>query len=128
MLDTESRLLRHIVNIKMKMKNRSIKEIEHLLPKIKKHLQQTYKRKLESVILYGSFAKNKATKDSDIDIAIVLKGKVNPSKEIDKVNDFINNLEFEYDELITILPVSSSEIKNSIWPLYKSLKREGIQF
>ena len=112
----------------MKMKKRSISEIECLFPKIKKHLQKTYKRRLESVILYGSFAKNKATEDSDIDIAIILKGKVNPSKEIDKVNDFINNLEFEYDELITILPVSSNEIKNSIWPLYKSLKREGIQF
>ena len=87
-----------------------------------------YGNKLESVILYGSFAKNEATVDSDIDIAIILKGKLNPSKEIDKVNDFINNLEFEYDELITILPVSSNEIKNSIWPLYKSLKREGIQF
>ena len=111
----------------MKMKMKSIKEIEHFFPKIKRYLKKVYKNRLESVILYGSFAKNKATEDSDIDIAIILKGKVNPSKEIDKINNFINNIEFEYDELITILPVSSSEIKNSIWPLYKSLKREGIK-
>jgi len=110
------------------MKKRSLKEIEHFLPQIKRYLKRVYGNRLESVILYGSFAKNQATEDSDIDIAIILKGKVNTLKEMDKINDFINNIELEYDELITILPISSNEIKNSIWPLYKSLKKEGIQF
>ena len=34
------------------------------------------------IILYGSFARNSAGKDSDIDIAVVLRGEVDTVKEI----------------------------------------------
>ena len=107
-------------------KSRNIKDVSHLFPKIKEYLQKVYSDRLEAVIIYGSFAKNKATEDSDVDIAVILKGDVNPSVEIDRVNNFISDLGLEYNELITIFPVSLNEIKNSIWPLYKSLQRDGI--
>ncbi len=108
-------------------KNRNIKEIDHLFPKIKEYLRKVYGDKLEAIILYGSFAKNKATEDSDIDIAIILKEDINPSKEVDKINDFISDLGLEYDEFITLLPLSLQEVENSIWPLYRSLRKEGIR-
>lgn len=108
-------------------KNRGIKEIDHLFPKIKEYLRKVYGDKLEAIILYGSFAKNKATEDSDIDIAIILKEDINPSKEVDKINDFISDLGLEYNEFITILPLSLQEVENSIWPLYRSLHKEGIR-
>jgi len=108
-------------------KNRNIKEIDHLFPKIKEYLRKVYGDKLEAIILYGSFAKNKATEDSDIDIAIILKEDINPSKEVDKINDFISDLGLEYNEFITILPLSLQEVENSIWPLHRSLRKEGIR-
>ena len=107
-------------------KKRDIKDIEHLLPKIKEYLMKTYGGKLNSVILYGSFARDRATEDSDIDIAIILNGDVNPLKEIDRINDFISDIGLEHNELITILPISLKVIKNSIWPLYKSLEKDGV--
>lgn len=108
-------------------KKRSIKEINHLFPKIKEYLKKVYGDKLESIIIYGSFAKNKATEDSDIDIAIILKEDINPSKELARIDDFISDLGLEHDELITILPLSLQEVENSIWPLYRSLREEGMR-
>ena len=112
--------------MRLKTSKRGIKEIEYLLPKIKQHMVDTYGSRLESVVLFGSFAKNNATDDSDIDIAIVLKGKVNTSKEIDMVIDFISDGGLEYNELVSILPVSSDDVNASVWPLHKSLREEGV--
>ena len=110
-----------------KRRKRSIKEIEGLLAKIKEYLRKVYGERLEAIILYGSFPRNKATEDSDIDIALILKGDIDPLKEIDRVGDFISDIGLEHNELITIFPISSQEVKNSIWPLYKSLQKEGIR-
>ena len=107
-----------------KMK-RDINEITPLLTKIKEYLRKVYGKRLEAVVLYGSFAKSKATKNSDIDIALILKGDIDPIEEINRVSDFISDIGLEYNEFITILPLSSHEVKNSIWPLYKSLQKEA---
>ena len=37
------------------------------------------------IILYGSYARGSATEDSDIDLLIVLEGKVKPGEEIDRM-------------------------------------------
>jgi predicted nucleotidyltransferase len=103
------------------------KEIERLLPEIRKVLKKTYADRLIAVIIYGSFVRNKATKKSDIDIAVVLKGKVNKGKEIDTIYEVLYDLELETDELISVYPLSENELKNSVWPLYQHIKTEGIK-
>lgn len=45
---------------------RSLEDIKGLLKDIKAILENIYTGNLVSVILYGSFAKNNATEDSDI--------------------------------------------------------------
>jgi predicted nucleotidyltransferase len=79
------------------------------------------------IILYGSFAKNNATKESDIDIAVVLKGKVDKVKEIDRMGEVLYDLILETDELISVYPVSEDELNNSIWPLYHHIRTEGLK-
>jgi len=107
--------------------NRMIREIEHLLPQIKALLKNIYGDRLADIILYGSFAKNNATKESDIDIAVVLKGRVNKSREIDKIYDVLYDLMLETGELISIYPLSDEEIRDSTWPLYYYIKTDGIR-
>jgi len=107
--------------------NRMIKEIEHLLPQIRNILKKIYGDRLVDIILYGSFAKNNATKESDIDIAVVLKGRINKSIEIDKIYDMLYDLMLETGELISIYPLSTKEIINSTWPLYHYIRTEGIK-
>ena len=104
---------------------RTTRQIEHLLPRIRKILESIYGNTLVEVILYGSFARNTPTKDSDIDIAVVLKGKVNKAKEINKIYDAVYELMLETGELISVFPISEHEVGNSVWPLYHHIRTEG---
>ncbi|MCJ7458966.1 MAG: nucleotidyltransferase domain-containing protein [candidate division Zixibacteria bacterium] len=106
---------------------RSRKEIKPLLPQIRKLLERVYGNRLVDVFLYGSFAKGRANKESDIDIAVILKGKVNKGKEIDKICEVLYDLELDTGELISVYPLSENELENSIWPLYQHIKKEGIK-
>lgn len=109
----------------MKVK-RSMKEIKPILLEIKKLLKNIYDDRLTKIILYGSFARDEATIESDIDIAVVLKGRIDKIKEIDKIHDVIYPLTIEYGELISVNPMSEEEIKDVEWPLYYHIQNEGI--
>jgi len=106
---------------------RSLEDIKYILKDIKAVLENIYTGRLVSVILYGSFAKNKATEESDIDIAVVLKGTVDKIREIDRIHDSIYSLGLEHDELISVNPLSEEELKDTEWPLYYHIQREGIK-
>ena len=106
---------------------RRIKDVEHLLPKIKKIIEDIYGQRLVDIILYGSFARNGATQDSDIDIMITLKGDVDTIREMNRIHDDVYEIELESNELITVYPVAEEEFNNSIWPLYYHVKREGVK-
>jgi len=60
-----------------------------------------YKR-LNRVVLYGTYARGDATEDSDMDLLIVLEGKVIPGEEIDRMMDIVT--EIKYDVLIPVYP------------------------
>ncbi|MCK4224814.1 MAG: nucleotidyltransferase domain-containing protein [candidate division Zixibacteria bacterium] len=104
---------------------RTTRQIEHLLPRIREILKSIYGNTLVEVILYGSFARNTPNEDSDIDIAVVLKGKVNKAKEINKIYDAVYDLMLETGELISVFPISEHEVGNSVWPLYHHIRTEG---
>jgi len=109
----------------MKVK-RSTKEIKPILLEIKRKLSKIYADRLTKIILYGSFARDEATNESDIDVAVILKGKINKIKEIDKIHNIIYPLTIEYGELISVNPISEEEIKDIEWPLYYHIQNEGI--
>jgi len=106
---------------------RTIGEIEPLLPRIKKLLERIYGDRLVEVILYGSFAKSTPTEDSDIDVAVVLKGEVYKAKEIDTIYEVLYELMLETGEFISVFPLSEEEVGNSVWPLYHHIRTEGIK-
>lgn len=112
--------------LKMKAK-KEIKDIEDILTQIKKILKGVYSERLEDIILYGSYVSDTANEDSDIDIAVVLKGKVNKTEEIDRIYELLYDLMLETGELISVYPVSEEEIDNTVWPLYKHIRTVGVK-
>jgi predicted nucleotidyltransferase len=112
--------------LRMKIK-KDIEDIKEILVRIKEVLKDSYGERLKDVILYGSFVNNNATEDSDIDIAAVLKGKVDKTKEIDRIYELLYDLILETGELISVYPVSEKEINNIVWPLYKHIKTMGLK-
>lgn len=108
-------------------KDERLKKVKDILPRVKEVLLGIYGDRVVDVVLYGSFAKNAFTEDSDIDVAVVFKRKVNKAEEIDRIYDSLYDLELETEELISVNPISLEEFENSVWPLFYHIKTEGVR-
>lgn len=78
-------------------KRKTYKTIKEVATEFAKELQK--KIKVERIILFGSFAKGKAKKDSDLDLLIISRSfeKMNPWQRIDVLAKARKNYEFPMD-------------------------------
>ncbi len=100
--------------------------IDKIIKEFKAKIEFLYKDKFKEIILYGSWARGEATKDSDIDLVVVLKGEVNPVKELNKMIDIITNLNLKYNILLSIYPISEDNYANINSPLLINVRKEGL--
>lgn len=100
--------------------------IRDILKEFREELENLYQKRLKSIILYGSWARGDATEYSDIDLLIVLEGKVIPGKEIDKMIDIITEINLKHGVLISIYPVSEEDYSTINSPLLINVRREGV--
>ena len=100
--------------------------ISDILKEFREELENLYQKRLKSIILYGSWARGDATEYSDIDLLIVLEGKVIPGKEIDKMIDIITEINLKHGVLISIYPVSEEDYSTINSPLLINVRREGV--
>ncbi len=102
-------------------------KIKELIEEFKKEIENLYGKRLKQIILYGSHARGDFTEDSDIDLLIILKDKVIPGKEIDRMIDIITEINLKYGVLISVYPVSERDYKKVKSPLLLNVRREGVQ-
>ncbi len=102
-------------------------EIEQIIKEFKRQIAELYGQRLKKVVLYGSYARGQANDEhSDIDLAIVLAGTVDPCKEIDRMADIFTDLNLEHNVLIAVYPVSESDFNKIESPLLINVRKEGI--
>ena len=101
-------------------------EIKEVLKKLKEEIEKLYGKRFKNIVLYGSWARGEATDKSDIDVIVILKGKVIPGKEIDRMIDIITEINLEYSVLISVYPVSEYDYFTVNSPLLINVRREGI--
>lgn len=101
-------------------------EIKKILKEFREQIEDLYGKRLKDVILYGSWARGEATEESDIDMVIILEGKVVPGKEIDRMIDIITEINLKYGVLISVYPVSEEDYSATNSPLLINIRREGI--
>ncbi|UCE36178.1 MAG: nucleotidyltransferase domain-containing protein [Thermoplasmata archaeon] len=99
---------------------------EKILKEFKSQINGLYGNRLKEIILYGSWARGDATKDSDIDLIVVLKGSVEPGREIDRMIDIITDINLKYNVLISLYPVSDEDYVKLNSPLLMNARREGV--
>lgn len=79
------------------------------------------------IILYGSVARGDNTSESDVDIAMVIRG------ELDRITDkkltrAVTELDLKYDTVLSVIDVEEKHFrryKNKL-PFYMNIEREGI--
>lgn len=102
------------------------KNIKLILEAVKKKLKKIYGDRLKGIVLYGSHARGDATTGSDIDLIILLEDMIDPVAELDRCSKEIHSIDFEYDTLISIIPLDVNQYRTRKLPLILNAKREGI--
>jgi predicted nucleotidyltransferase len=103
-----------------------MKRIKAVIEEFKVEVEKLYGKTLKNIILYGSWARNEATEDSDIDLLVVLEGDILPGKEIDRMIDIITDINLKYNVLMAVCPVSERDYSNVRSPLLMNVRREGV--
>jgi predicted nucleotidyltransferase len=99
--------------------------IEKILKEFRKEAEELYGKRLKNIILYGSWARGQATEDSDIDLAVILEGEVDPCREIDAMIDLITDINLDFETLLSVFPLSVTDFKQANSPLLLNLRKEG---
>ena len=90
-------------------------------------LTNIFQKNISMIILYGSVARNEATDESDIDIAIIVK---NPMDEETKRRfvQWAADMDIRYEKVFSIVDIQESNLKKweSVLPFYQNIRREGI--
>ena len=101
--------------------------INNLLTAFKMDLQNLYHERLAELILFGSYSRNDARENSDIDLLLVLNDKqLLPYKEIDFTNDLVFNYMLLYEKQISIVPTTQQHFEQDENPLFLNIRKEGI--
>ena len=103
-----------------------IMEIATILKEFRAAIERLYAERLKNIILYGSWARGQGTQDSDIDLVVVLDGKVAQGHEIDRMIDIITDINLKHDVLLSIYPVSQKDYASTNSPLLLNIRREGV--
>ena len=101
-------------------------KLQPILDELKRGLQEIYGGRLKAVVLFGSHARGEATRDSDVDVAVVLDDFDNGYEEIDRVGDLFSQLSLDHDSLITCVPIREREWLERDNRLFRNLRRDGV--
>ena len=112
----------------------TIGEVDYLSPKIKQLLREfkqtlseLYGERLASLVLYGSVARHEETEDSDVDVLVVLSDKtISHGDEIFRMGAAGVAILLEYDELVSVVPMTRSDFLYRDSPLLRNVRREGL--
>jgi predicted nucleotidyltransferase len=97
-----------------------------LLRRAKATLQPAFGKRLRGVILYGSEARGTADPDSDIDLLVLLEGPLDYWPESHACVRALYPLVLELGRPIHARPVAVADYEAGEWPLYESVKKEGL--
>lgn len=100
--------------------------IQSLLWDLRGRLEAFYGDRLDQVVLYGSYARGEETPDSDVDVMVVLEGEVDPWEEIQRMSEPALEVEIEYEEMVTLYPVSREDFERQSLSVLANARREGI--
>jgi predicted nucleotidyltransferase len=83
--------------------------------------------KVESIVLYGSVARNEAREDSDIDVLVVTRD--DDRKLYDRISKIRTRIDLSNNTLTTLVQISRKELEQHMKlgsPFMESVVKEGI--
>lgn len=90
-------------------------------------LTEIFQDKISRIILFGSVARNEATEESDVDIAIIITNEIDEETK-DKFINWVAELDIRFNQVFSIVDIPEERMKKwgKILPFYKNIEEEGI--
>ncbi|HUU26763.1 MAG TPA: nucleotidyltransferase domain-containing protein [archaeon] len=101
-------------------------EIQAIVSEFREYLEELYGGRLIQILLFGSQVRDDAVPGSDIDILVVLKGIVNPGKEIARTGEKAADISLRNDMVISCTFISEKRFNTERSPLLINVRREGV--
>lgn len=79
------------------------------------------------IVLYGSVARGTNTEDSDVDVALLIKGCLDKNTE-DLLSDFIVDMNLKYDKVFSVIDIDYDNFLKwkKVTPFYQNVTKEGV--
>ena len=101
-------------------------ETESLISRVKALLMKMYGERIKKVILYGSYVRGEATKDSDIDVLVLVDESLNPFEVRESLSDLLFDILLEEGELVSVMAIPEHLFENYDSPFMLNVRKEGI--
>ena len=101
-------------------------DLASVLQQLRAGLEAQYGDRLDRVLLYGSQARGDAGPESDVDVLVVLAGKVDPVAEIRATEFLVADLSLEYDMVLSCVFLSVEEYEAEADLFLRNVRREAI--
>lgn len=101
--------------------------LDELREELVQGLTDIFENNLSTIILYGSMARNEATEESDIDIAIIIKKRMDAQTK-KRFISWTADMDIRHERVFSIVDIQEDNMKKweSVLPLYQSIRKEGI--
>jgi predicted nucleotidyltransferase len=121
-LDLRSEKTRHVLGeldiLKKEKLYKNHPKLKNILEKLIKKLSEKHLSEIHSIVLFGSYAKGKAVKSSDIDLLFIVSDIKNKGLRSDIERE---SASFEYSHNLSVSPIITDAIE-----FRKMLKSEGL--
>jgi predicted nucleotidyltransferase len=97
-----------------------------LLLQIKGLLAEEFGERLAGVVLFGSEATGVSSKDSDIDMLVLLKGPVLLGTDLDRIISATYPVQLTCSRALHLIPADADDFRDGKASLYRAAKREGV--
>ena len=85
-----------------------------------------YGENIKKVILYGSYVRGEVTRDSDIDMLVLIDQSLNPFEVRESLSDLLFDIILEEGEHISVIVVPECFYDNYNSPFILNVKKEGV--
>lgn len=101
-------------------------ELQKLLIILHESFKALFGEQFDQMLLYGSYARNDARADSDIDVLVVLRDGFDYGEAIKCTSEVIARLSLENDVVISRAFITREQFERKESPFLLNVRREGI--
>lgn len=116
----------HVSDVLIHYTNGAV-SLSSVLHELRVGLRQLYGENAPRVILYGSYARDEARSDSDIDLLLLFSHPIQTGREITRVSQLLADLNLRYEVLVSVVPALEDQYQSLQGPFWQNVRREGIE-